>query len=205
MARNAGKVFEDDFKASVPKDVYFVRLHDAALGFDVKHSTQRFSLKSPYDAILCKNGQMYAIELKSHKGKMLGFDSKSAPIKRRQIENLVKAGGAGAVSGIVINFRDYEETYYIDAKIFLEFMNTCGKKSVNLEDARKMGIRIPEHKKVTHSTYDIEPILSLTGKRKTKQFVATGYAKPVSSIIDNTVSTTEKEVNFRCVSSVEKQ
>lgn len=55
MARNAGKVFEDDFKASVPDDVYFVRLHDAALGFDVKHSTQRFSLKSPYDAILCKN------------------------------------------------------------------------------------------------------------------------------------------------------
>ena len=44
MAKNVGKVFEDDFKASVPEGVYFCRLHDAALGFDVNHSTQRFSL-----------------------------------------------------------------------------------------------------------------------------------------------------------------
>lgn len=161
MAKNPGKVFEDDFKASVPKDVYFLRLHDSALGFDVDHSTQRFSLKSPYDSILCKNGQMYAFELKSHKGKTLGFCGKNAPIKRRQIENLVKAGDSGAVAGIIINFRDYEETYYIDAKTFFGFMDTCGKKSVNIEDARTMGIRIPEHRKITHSTYDLDVILDL--------------------------------------------
>lgn len=161
MARNAGKIFEDDFKASVPKGVYFLRLHDSALGFDVSHSTQRFSLKSPYDAILCNHGQMYALELKSHKGKMIGFGGDKAPIKRKQIENLVKARKSGAVAGIVINFRDYSETYFIDAKTFLIFMDTCGKKSVNLEDARSMGIKIPEYKKITHNSYDINVILTL--------------------------------------------
>lgn len=166
MAKNVGKVFEDDFKASVPEDVYFCRLHDAALGFDVNHSTQRFSLKSPYDIILCEDGQMYALELKSHKEKTLGFGTKNAPIKRRQIENLVKASNAGAIAGIVINFRDFEETYYIDAKTFLEFMDTCGKKSVNLNDSRKMGIRIQETKKKTHSKYDIRTILDLRLERR---------------------------------------
>ena len=37
---------------------------------------------------------MYALELKSHKEKTLGFGTKDAPIKRRQIENLVKASNA---------------------------------------------------------------------------------------------------------------
>jgi len=62
--KNTGKLFEDDFKASVPENTYYVRLHDAAIGFDTKNSKQRFAPKSPYDAILCRAGQMYAIELK---------------------------------------------------------------------------------------------------------------------------------------------
>ena len=65
----------------------------------------------------------------------------------------------------MINFRDFEETYYIDAKKFLEFMDTCGKKSVNLNDSRKMGIRIQETKKKTHSKYDIRTILDLRLKK----------------------------------------
>lgn len=164
MAKNVGKRFEDDFKASVPKDVYYLRLHDSSIGFDIEHSTQRFSLKSPYDVVLCYKGQMYAIELKSHKGRSLNFSSKSAPIKQKQVENLVKAEKAGAVAGIVINFRDYDETYFIDAEKFLTFMNTCGKKSVNIDDARNMGILIVEHKKITRSTFEIETILKLADR-----------------------------------------
>ena len=160
MSKNEGKVFEDDFKASVPKDVYYLRLNDSAIGFDVTHSTQRFSLKSPYDLILCYHGQMYAIELKSHKENRIGFGEK-APIKRKQIENLVKANNAGAIAGIVLNFRDYEKTYYIDAKTMLKFMDSCGKKSINIQDAEELGTIIPEQKKVTHSWYDVGPILML--------------------------------------------
>ena len=162
MPRNPGKIFEDDFKASVPKDVYFVRLHDSSIGFDIEHSTQRFALKSPYDAILCYQGQMYALELKSNQGTSLSFDGNTPKIKRKQIENLVAAKQkGGAIAGIVINFRTYEETYFIDAEVFYAFMNSVEKKSVNINDVRSMGIRIPEEKKISHSRYDISVILQL--------------------------------------------
>ena len=164
MARNAGKVFEDDFKASIPEEVYFLRLHDSSIGFDIEHSTQRFSLKSPFDTILCYEGQMYAFELKSHRGKIISFHGSRAPIKRIQVVRLTEASAAGAIAGMILNFRDYEETYFIQADEFLHFMDTCGKKSVNLSDAREMGIRIPEQKKITHSSYDIKGILELKNK-----------------------------------------
>ena len=55
---NAGKRFEQDFKASVPADVYYLRLHDSAIGFDIEHSTQRFAIQSPYDVVLCRDSRM---------------------------------------------------------------------------------------------------------------------------------------------------
>lgn len=161
MVRNTGKIFEDDFKASVPEDTYYVRLHDAAIGFDTKSSKQRFAPKSPYDAILCRAGQMYALELKSHEKKRLSFGEKNADIKKKQIENLVNAENAGAISGVLINFSDYEETYFIWATEFWNFMQTCGKKSINLNDARKLGTIIPCKKKKVHYKYDLEVLLNL--------------------------------------------
>lgn len=165
MARNPGKIFEDDFKASVPDGVYFLRLSDASIGFDIEHSTQRFALKSPYDAILCQHGQMYALELKSNSGTSLSFDGKTPRIKRKQIENLVKAKQEGdAVAGIIINFRTYEETYFIDAEVFWSFMENTTKKSVNIQEVRNIGIRIPEQKKITHKRYDVQVVLDQKGK-----------------------------------------
>ncbi len=71
--KNPGKVFEDEFRDSVPKDAYFLRLHDSATGFDVEKSAQRFSPKSPYDCIICREGQMWCFELKSTKGPSIQF------------------------------------------------------------------------------------------------------------------------------------
>jgi len=169
MAKNTGKLFEDNFKASVPEDTYYVRLHDAAIGFDTKNSKQRFAPKSPYDAILCRAGQMYAIELKSHKEKRFSFGEKNADIKKRQVKNLTDAETAGAVAGVVLNFSDYEETYFIWATEFWNFMETCGKKSINLDDARKLGTLIPCKKKKVRYKYDLEVLLALSEKKSDKK------------------------------------
>lgn len=159
---NPGKQFEEDFKKSVPPDVYYLRLHDSSIGFDIENSTQRFALKSPYDVVLCKNGQMYAIEQKSNKEKSMSFgDGKSARIKTAQVDNLIKAELAGAIAGLVLNFRTYEETYFIKASIFKEFMATCGKKSINIDDSRRIGILLPSRKLKLHSRYDLEPLLQV--------------------------------------------
>lgn len=157
--KNTGKIFEEEFKASIPKNIYYLRLPDAALGFDIENSKQRFSLKSPYDTILCKNGQMYCFELKSNTHNTMSFEGKTPRIKRRQIENLVKAQEAGAFAGALLNFRKREETYYMQADILLNFMNTCGKKSINIEDAKRLGILVSCKKLKVYYRYDIETLI----------------------------------------------
>lgn len=161
---NPGKQFEEDFKKSVPKDVYYLRLHDSAIGFDVASSTQRFALQSPYDVVLCRQGRMYALELKSNQEKSMSFSGKTPRIKERQVDELVKAENANAIAGLVLNFRSQEETYFILASEFKRFMETCGKKSINIADARSIGVLIPCKKLKVHFRYDLNTILNVGGQ-----------------------------------------
>ena len=155
--KNPGKIFEDDFRDSCPRDIYYLRLHDSSIGFDIKNSTQRFALKSPYDTILCKNGQMYAIELKSCGGTSFSYKGDNAYIKMRQVEELIKAKRAGAISYLVLNFRKYEKTYAIDPDDFVDFINATNKKSINLRDVEILWskILIPQRLKKTRYKYDL--------------------------------------------------
>ena len=165
---NEGKIFENDFKASVPKDVYYLILHDSAIGFDVsgskKRNKQRFSLKSPYDCILCSKGQMYCIELKTTKGSSFSFSGKSPYIKIRQVKELCKASKAGAISFLVLNFRRYGKTYAVKPDVFLNYISTLNKKSVNKSDMESIGILIDERKLKTHTRYNIALLIENTLK-----------------------------------------
>lgn len=167
--RNPGKLFEDDFKASVPKNTYYLRLHDSATGFS--HPTDdrvRFSMKSPYDAILCQNGQMICVELKSISTVSASFVGSSPRIKIRQVKELQKAKKeGGARSYLVINFRKFHETYAIDPDDFLTWVSTCGRKSISITTARMLGIHLPEQKKRVRYRYDLTPILRNQEKEKT--------------------------------------
>lgn len=156
ILKNEGKIFEDDFKTSIPEEVYCYRPPDSSIGFDVEKSSQRFSLKSPFDFILCKNGQMYCLELKSSKEKRMSFgDNNSSMIKLRQVRNLLDAERSGAVSGLILNFRQLEETYYVSAGKFMDFVHQTTKKSVNIDDVRQFGILVPSIKKITRYRYNL--------------------------------------------------
>lgn len=160
--RNPGKIFEDDFKRSVPKDMYYLRLHDSATGFYPESGQVRFSLKSPYDAILCKKGRMVCVELKSVGGTSASFgETKNSVIKLRQIRELRKAEKEGsAVSYLVIHFRKYGETYAIRPKDFSSFLKGCKKKSVNRADCKGMGRLLPERSLRVHKRYDLSVLFS---------------------------------------------
>jgi penicillin-binding protein-related factor A (putative recombinase) len=159
--RNEGKVFEDDFKASIPDDVYYVRQHDSSIGFDIENSPQRFALKSKYDAILCKNGFMFCLELKSTKEKRLSFKGSNPEIQPKQVENLLIARRkGGAEAGLIFNFRTEEETYYVRIEDFVAFTESITKKSVNIKDVRSFGIPLGMRKLKVHYRYDTAPILN---------------------------------------------
>jgi recombination protein U len=175
MAKNVGKKFEDNWKASIPEDVYYLRLHDSANSFNQNSSTLRFSMKNPYDCQLFngKTRTLYCLELKSASGKSMSFerkrgDNKSANIKYHQIESLTKAAQYdGMVVGLVMNFRfeeqDTEVTYFQSITDFNKMINNITKKSFNLIDLLKYNpIKIEQTKKKVNYTYNVEKFLEDT-------------------------------------------
>ena len=76
-----------DFKASIPADTYYLRLHDSSIGFDIENSTQRFALlKSPFDCVLYRKGRMYCLELKTTLLSSVSYLGSSPMIKEHQIK-----------------------------------------------------------------------------------------------------------------------
>ena len=157
---NEGKRFENNFRKSVPEDVYYLRLIDPAIGFDVKNSKQRFAPKNPFDFILYKAPEMYCLELKSTKSKSFSFTGASPSIKSHQIEELTKASRF-CNAGFIFNFRSLDETYYVPIEAFNDLIKDINKKSINAKDIKKIGILIPTTKLRVNSRYDLSILFNL--------------------------------------------
>lgn len=151
---NEGKRFEQNFKKSVPKDVYYLRLQDSANGFDQTSDTLRFAAKSPYDCILFKDDTMYALELKSTKGKSISFSGSSPMIKQHQIDELTRASKFGIKAGFVFDFRE-QKTFYVPILAFSDFVLTTDKKSINIKEVEAIGVEIPKKKLKVNYRYDL--------------------------------------------------
>ena len=159
--KDAGKLFEEDIKASIPTDFFVERYKDDTAGFK--------GVANPADFRLYKNPLTFLIECKSHKGKSLPL----AKIRNSQLKGMGKAANYnGVVCGFFINFRDLEETYYVSFW-FLErdfYIKTPkgdyevkpdGRKSVPVEWCREFGVRIPQRKKVVRYSYDFSSWLGM--------------------------------------------
>ena len=176
--KNEGKIFEDDFKKSVPEGVYCKKLHDSANGFDIENSKQRFALQSPYDFLLCKDGQMYAYELKTAKGSSFSFKGKSPNIKMRQIDELILAKRSGAKTGLILNFREKEQTYVLDPDDFKAFTESTTKSSINIKEAEEIGYKLGQEKPAPAIRYEIDPnICQLTFLSSDKDLFTTGEGR----------------------------
>lgn len=154
---NSGKMFEQDFKKSVPEDVRYIRLKDDTSGFA--------GISNPCDCILYKMPLMYMLELKTHLGKSIPFGA----ISRNQFEGLRKSCEySGIVAGVVFNFRDLEKTYFVDGSKVYQFFKEGKRKSFPVDWCRDNGIEIHAKKKVTRYVYDIEKFLGEIENEKTK-------------------------------------
>ena len=167
---NIGKRFEQDFIKSTPDDVGVIRLPDAAQSF-YKSSNLRFSHKNPYDYILWmpKTLTLYALELKTVKGKSISFErtkEEHGEIHYHQIVGLDNFDNIGeCVCGFVIEFRELETTVFIPIKEFLKLQNTIPKKSFNFNDLSEYSVNyITINQKLlkTHYRYDIDTFLKET-------------------------------------------
>jgi len=168
IATNVGKDFESQFKLSVDKAGYFYhRLKDAAQSFDQSSSNLRFSSKNPYDCFLYAYPNLFALELKSTKQTSFSFwredfedktKKQTFLIHKHQIEGLTKASKfKGNISGLILNFRSTNHTYFWQIDDFLNCTNLLDKKSFNEADVIiNNGFLINQAIKKVKYNYDIE-------------------------------------------------
>lgn len=155
---NVGKKFENEVKTSIPDDVYYLRIKDPAQSFGGS-ATTRFSPPNDYDAILYKYPKMVTLEMKTTAGTSIPFNTesnKSSGIKKNQIDGLTKASTFGIISGVLMNFRNTDSTYWLDIGSFNKFTSETTKKSINERDILTYGGReVPTTKKRTRNIYDL--------------------------------------------------
>ena len=162
--KNIGKIFEEDFKNSIPDNILVYRLPDAAQSFGGS-SKLRFSRKNPFDFLLWNPNmkKIFALELKTVKGKSISFEKdegESKEIHMHQINGLKEWGSYdGVVAGFVINFRELEKTIFLEINEFISMIDFIEKKSFSYNDLTSNNIDfhvISQIKKITRYKYDIE-------------------------------------------------
>lgn len=139
MAKNVGKRFEENWKASIPSDVFYYRLKDQA-------QSDCFLFSSPY---------MYALELKSVGTSSISFErtkEEKGVIHYHQIKGLREfVGYKNMIAGFLFNFRkknNMETTYFQHINDFDRMIASMDKKSFNEKDLKKFNPIIVNSRKL---------------------------------------------------------
>ena len=154
IGQNCGKLFEQDFKSSVPETCWVYRLRDNASSFAGGTNT-RFTSSNICDYIMLDDitRTLFLIECKSTKGNSMSFNM----IRQNQIQGLQESSKHHLVAGMLLNFRNEKnDTFFVLIDDFLDMMNSINKKSFNIKDLESIGAtRIESEKKRTRYRYDI--------------------------------------------------
>lgn len=167
--KNVGKIFENNFKKSIPDYCMVQRLNDPPQGF-IESSAARFAPKNPCDYIVfdSEGRILYCLELKTTKYKSISFEDinetnqASKMIHKHQILGLLDMSKHDHVqAGFVCNFRDEandtERTYYQSVQNFMKMIASIDKKSFNEMDLILNGaIKIKGTKYKVNHYWDID-------------------------------------------------
>lgn len=137
MSKSVGKVFEDNWKKSLPNDIFYYRPPDQAQSFG-KNDKLRFSAKSPCDCFVFDGDFLYALELKTVGTKSMSFEiakEDKGVIHKHQIDSLTSFSTyKNIVSGFILDFRISEKTYFCSILDFNNMVTHLNKKSFNEKD-----------------------------------------------------------------------
>lgn len=150
--KNSGKIFEEDFKNSVPNDWFFYRFKDGT-GSWGGNSKVRFQTSNICDLMIF-NGDLYLLELKSHKGKSLPLSC----IRQNQVDGLLEAGSKGVKSYFIVNFSDLNRTFKIHVSWINDFIIEETRKSIPISYFEALGVEINSEKIRTRYRYDLKEV-----------------------------------------------
>ena len=154
---NSGKKFEQDFKASVPPNVWYYRFRDGTANYSGgTNENVRFQQSNIADCMIFGYEKLFICELKSHKGKSIPFNC----IRENQIEQMQKAAKFdGIIPLMIIHFADIERTFSVHINDFCRLMSASEKKSANIAEIESTGIEIAARKLKVNYRYDLEEFL----------------------------------------------
>jgi recombination protein U len=148
---NSGKIFEKNFKASIPQDVFYYRLRDSPATFGGGEQI-RFSTSNMCDCILFGNRELFLCELKSHNGKSIPFNC----IRENQIEQLTKAAKFPfIIPALVIFFPDVERCFAVEIEDWNNLVDASKKKSANITEIAQAGFEVGVTKLKVNYKYDV--------------------------------------------------
>lgn len=135
---NKGKKFEQNFRKSVPNNIFYYRLKDSNNNW-ARNDNIRFASSNVCDSIMFDGQRLYLLELKNHKGKSIPLTC----IRENQLRELaLKSVFRNVVPCIIINFEDLEECYCLFIEYIMEFIRKADRKSIPIEYCRENGIKI---------------------------------------------------------------
>ena len=152
---NEGKKFEEDFKKSMDKyNIWNYRLRDSSGSWSNSNGS-RFTPKNICDYIAYNNEGLYLLELKSHKGTSLPYTA----ISDYQLKGLSNIDYPGIKAYFIINMRDKEKTYAIEAQKIKKYIETSERKSIPISFMDDEGVEIKGIKNRSRYEYDVGKLL----------------------------------------------
>lgn len=164
ISKNVGKIFEQNWKKSIPDNIFYYRPPDSAQSFGTNQNL-RFSAKSPCDCFIFDGDFLYTMELKSAGTKSMSFEREKSDkgiIHKHQIDNLQKFSSyKNVISGFIFDFRLSDKTYFCHINDFLNMIDKLDKKSFNETDLMKWcnPITINKRKLRVNYRYDVNTFL----------------------------------------------
>ena len=155
---NSGKVFERNFKASIPQDVFYYRLRDSTASFygGGDGSNIRFQAQNMCDNILFGSRTLFLCELKSHQGKSIPFNC----IRENQIEQLTAAAKFPfIVPALVIFFPDVQRCFAVHINDWNNLVDSSAKKSANISEIALAGYEVGVTKLKVNYRYDVAKMM----------------------------------------------
>lgn len=164
---NLGKVFEENFKKSVPDDYFCYRFRDSA-GTWGGNENLRFTPSNIADYMIHDYNTLYLVETKNHKGKSIPLSCiVGNKTKEKQIEDLYIANTyVGVSSHLIVFFCDVEKCYSLGINKLREFIILGERKSIPISYFEKFGIEIEVKKLKTNYRYNIEKWIYDTKKEQ---------------------------------------
>ena len=153
MSVTSGKKLENNWRDSIPSNIFFYRFRDGTSSWGGGQENTRFQQVNMCDCMMFDGNKLYLLELKSHKGKSIPFSA----IRQNQLDELSKASTyKNIIAGFVIHFADIGTTYFCKADDVLYFIAHEERKSIPISWCEEWGIQIFGKLKKVNYSWDIK-------------------------------------------------